>query len=106
MFDEVLAGVVRNLADHGLLAWPVVDVIEADIFGVAGGDAQSLNDEPGADGFERAFDQSIDHVHERKLNGLAILEQGHRMELHVDALLHAFDDAGVEVAEELTAQGG
>jgi hypothetical protein len=28
------------------------------------------------------------------------------MELHIDALLHAFDDAGMEIAEELAAQGG
>jgi hypothetical protein len=28
------------------------------------------------------------------------------MKLHVDALLHAFDDAGVEIAEELAAEGG
>jgi hypothetical protein len=28
------------------------------------------------------------------------------MELHVNTLLHAFDDAGVEVAEEFAAQGG
>jgi hypothetical protein len=45
-------------------------------------------------------------VHDRKLDGLAVFEQGHGVELHVDALLHAFDHAGVEVREELTAQGG
>ena len=28
------------------------------------------------------------------------------MELHVDALLHGFDDAGVEITEEFAAQGG
>jgi len=28
------------------------------------------------------------------------------VETHVDALLHTFDDAGVEIAEELAAQGG
>jgi hypothetical protein len=61
-----------------------------------------LNDKPGAG----AFDQSVDSVHDRKLDGLAVFEQGRGVELHVDALLHAFDDAGVEVTEELTAQGG
>ncbi len=40
------------------------------------------------------------------LDGLAVFEQGHGVELHVDALLHAFDHASVEVREELTAQGG
>jgi hypothetical protein len=45
-------------------------------------------------------------VHDRKLDGLAVFEHCHGVELHVDALLHAFDDAGVEVTEELTAQGG
>ena len=57
-------------------------------------------------GVERAFEQSVDYVHERKLDALAIFEQGHGVELHVDALLHAFDYASVEVAEELAAQGG
>jgi hypothetical protein len=28
------------------------------------------------------------------------------VELHVDALLHAFDHAGVEIAKEFAAQGG
>ena len=28
------------------------------------------------------------------------------MQLHVDAVLHALDDAGVEVTEELAAQSG
>jgi hypothetical protein len=52
------------------------------------------------------FQQSIDHVHDRKLDGLAIFEQGHGVQLHIDALLHAFDHAGVEIAEELAAKGG
>jgi hypothetical protein len=28
------------------------------------------------------------------------------MELHIDAQLHAFDDAGVEIAEKFAAQSG
>jgi hypothetical protein len=106
MFDQVLAGVVGDLADHGLLAGPVVDVVEADIFCVAGGDAQGLDDEPGAGWVERAFHQAIDYVHNRKLDGFAIFKQGHGVEAHVDALLHAFDYAGVEIAKEFAAQGG
>ena len=80
--------------------------VEADVFCVPGGDAQGLNDETGAGGVERAFHQAIDYVHDRKLDGFAVFEQGHGVQLHVDTLLHAFDDAGVEVTEELTAQGG
>jgi hypothetical protein len=106
MFDQVLAGVVGDLADHRLLAGPVVDVVEANVLCVPRGYPQRLNNEPGASWVERAFDQSVDYVHDRKLDGLAIFEQGHGVEAHVYALLHAFDDAGVEVAEELAAQGG
>ena len=80
--------------------------VEADILGISRGYAQGLNDQAGAGWVERAFDQSIDYVHDRKLDGLAVFEQGHRVELHIDALLHAFDDAGVEIAEELAAEGG
>jgi hypothetical protein len=65
-----------------------------------------LNDQPGAGCVERALQQAIDYVHDGKLDGFAIFEQGHGVGLHVDALLHAFDDAGVEVTEEFAAQGG
>jgi hypothetical protein len=80
--------------------------VEADVFCVPRGDAQGLIDEPGAGWIERAFDQSVDYVHDRKLDGLAIFEQGHGVKSHVHTLLHAFDDAGMEVTEELAAQGG
>jgi hypothetical protein len=83
-----------------------VEVVEADIFCVAGGDAQGLNDEAGAGWFERAFHESIDYVHDRELDGFAIFEQGHGVEAHVYPLWNAFDYTGVEVAEELAAQGG
>jgi hypothetical protein len=83
-----------------------MNVVEAHVLGVPRGDAQGLNDEPGAGCIERAFDQSVDYVHDRKLDGIAIFEQGHGVQLHVDALLHAFNDAGVEIAEELAAEGG
>jgi hypothetical protein len=65
-----------------------------------------LNDQPGAGRVEGAFHQAVDYVHDRKLDGLAIFQQGHGIEAHVDALLYAFDYAGMEIAEELTAQGG
>src|SRR5580704_16473350 len=81
-------------------------IVEADVLCVPGGYAQGLDDQAGADGFEGAFEQAIDYVHDRKLDGLAIFKQGHGMELHIDALLHAFDHAGVEIAKELAAQGG
>jgi hypothetical protein len=55
---------------------------------------------------QACFDQPVDYVHDRMLAGLAVFEQGHGVELHVDALLHAFEHAGVEVTEEFTAQGG
>jgi len=106
MFDLVLSGVVGDFAHHRWIGWLVEAVVEADVFGVAGGDAQGLDDQLCAGWFERAFDQAIDYVHERKLDALAIFEQGHGMELHVHALLHAFDYAGVKVTEELAAQGG
>ena len=106
VFDQVLAGVVGDFADDRLCHYSVVVGVEADIFCIPGGDAQGLNDQPGAGGVERAFDQPVDYVHDRKLDGLAVFEQGHGVELHVDALLHAFDDAGVKVAEELAAEGG
>jgi hypothetical protein len=105
VFDQVLAGVVGDFAHHRLLAGPVMDVVEGDVFCVPRGDPQGLNDKPGAAWVERAFDQSVDYVHDRKLDGLAVFEQGRGVELHVDALLHAFDHAGVEVRKELTAQG-
>jgi hypothetical protein len=56
----------------------------------------------GAGVLARPFDQAIDYVHERKLDGLVIFEQGDGVKLHVDALGHAFNDAGVEIAEELS----
>jgi hypothetical protein len=80
--------------------------VEADVFCVPGGDAQGLNDETGAGGVERAFHQAIDYVHDRKLDGFAVFEQGHGVEAHVYALLHAFDYAGMEIAKEFAAQGG
>jgi hypothetical protein len=67
---------------------------------------RALNDEAGAGWVERAFHQAVDDVHDGKLDGFAIFEQGHGVEAHVDALLHALDDAGMEVTEELAAQGG
>ena len=45
-------------------------------------------------------------MHDRQLDGFAIFEQGHGVKLHIDALLHAFDHAGVEIAEEFAAQSG
>jgi hypothetical protein len=80
--------------------------VEADILRVSRGYAQGLNDKAGAGWVEGAFDQAVDYVHDRKLDGLAVFEQGHRVELHIDALLHAFDHAGVEIAEEFAAEGG
>jgi hypothetical protein len=80
--------------------------VEADVLGVSGGYAQGLDDEAGADRLERAFYQAVDYVHERELDGFAVFEQGHGMELHIDAQLHAFDDAGVEIAEKFAAQSG
>jgi hypothetical protein len=71
-----------------------MDVVEADVFCVPRGDPQGLNDKPGAGWVERAFDQSVDYAHDRKLDGLAVFEPGHGAELHAAALLHAFDDAG------------
>jgi hypothetical protein len=106
VFDQVLAGVVGDFTDYRLCHYSVVVGVEADIFCVPCGDAQGLNDGSGAGCIERAFDQPVDYVHDRKLDGLAVFEQGHGVEMHVDALLHAFDDAGMKVTEELAAQGG
>ena len=72
MLDQVLAGIVGDLAYHRLLAGPVVAVVEADVFCVPRGDAQGLNDEPSAGWVERAFYQSIDYVHDRELDGFAV----------------------------------
>ena len=99
-----MLGVVGDFADHALLFGFALGV-EADILRIPRGYAQGLDDQSGAGWVERAFDQAIDYVHDRKLDGFAIFEQGHGVELHIDALLHAFDDAGVEIAEELAAQG-
>jgi len=106
VFDQVLAGVVGDFAHHRLLAVPVMHVVETNVFCVPCGDAQGLDDQPGAGWVESAFQQAVDYVHDRKLDGLAVFEQGHGVQLHVDALLDAFDDTGVEIAEELAAQGG
>ena len=106
VFDQVLAGVVGDFADYRLCHYSVVVGVEAHVFCIPCGDAQGLNNQPGAGWVERAFDQAVDYVHDGKLDGLAVFEQGHGVELHVDALLHAFDDASVEIAEELAAQGG
>jgi hypothetical protein len=75
-FDQVLAGVVRDFAHHRLLGGPVMDVVEADVFCVPRGEPQGLNDKPGAGWVERAFDQSVDYVQDRKLDELAVFEQG------------------------------
>ena len=106
MFDQVLLGVVGDFANHWLFVGEVAVLVEADVLRVSCGDAQGLNDQPGAGCIERAFQQAVDYVHERKLDGLAVFQQGHGVEAHIDALLHAFDDAGVKVTEELAAQGG
>jgi hypothetical protein len=106
VFDQILVGVVGDFAYHFLLVVFVVAVVEAGVDRVAGGDAQGLNDEPGAGWLQRTFPQPIDYVHDRELDGLVIFEQGYGVELHVDALLYAFDQAGVEIAEEFAAKGG
>ena len=106
MFDQVLAGIVGDFTHHLLLVLFVVTLVEADVVCISGGNPQGLKDQSGAGKVERAFDQSIDYVHERKLDGFMILKQCHGVEAHIDALLHAFDGAGVEVTEKLAAQGG
>jgi hypothetical protein len=44
-------------------------------------------------------------VHDRELDGFAIFEQGHGIELHVDALLNAFDHGGMEIKNSPRGEG-
>ena len=67
VFDQVLAGVVGDFADYRLCHYSVVVGVEAHVFCIPCGDAQGLNNQPGAGWVERAFDQAVDYVHAREL---------------------------------------
>ena len=101
MFGEVLVGVVGDFVDHVVLA-----DVEVDVAGISYGDVEGLEDEGGALVVDGAFEDGVDHVHERGLDGFGAFDQGDGVDLRIDARLHALDHAGVEVAEVFLLERG
>ena len=101
MFGEILLGVVGDFADHVVAA-----DVEVDVAGISHGDVQGFEDDIGALVVDGAFEDGIDHVHDGGLNGFGVFDQGHGVDLRIDASLHALDHAGVEVAKVLLLERG
>ena len=101
MFDQVLLGIVGDLADHFVLA-----EVEVDVAGISYGDVEGFENDVGTLVVEGAFEDGVDGVHDRGLDGFGIFDQGDGVDLGVDAGLHSFDHAGVEVAEVFLLEGG
>ena len=101
MFGEVLVGVVGDFADHVVLT-----DVEVDVAGISYGDVKRLEDEGGALVIDGAFEDGVDHVHDRGLDGFGVFDEGDGSDLRVDASLHALDHAGVEVAEIFLLERG
>ena len=94
-------GVVGDFADHVVGA-----EAEINVAGISGGDVQGFEDEVGALVVDGAFEDGVDHMHERGLDGFGAFDQGDGVDFGVDAGLHALDHAGVEVAEVFLFERG
>jgi len=101
VFGQVLFGVVGNFADHVVLA-----KVEVEVAGISYRDVEGFEDEVGALVVHGAFEDGVDGVHEGGLDGFGAFDEGDGMDLGVDAGLHSFDHAGVEVAEVFLFEGG
>ena len=73
--------------------------LKVDVAGISYGDVQGFEDDVGALVVDSAFEDGVDHVHDRGLDGFGVFDEGDGSDLGVDASLHALDHAGVEVAE-------
>ena len=101
MFGEVLLGEVGDFADHVVLT-----DVEVDVAGISYGDVEGFEDDVGALVVDGAFEDGVDGVHDRGLNGFGAFEEGDGVDLGVHAGLHSFNHAGVEVAEIFLFEGG
>ena len=101
VFGEVLLGVVGDFADHVVRA-----EVEVEVAGISYRDVEGFEDEVGALVVHRAFEDGVDGVHDGGLDGFGAFDQGDGVDLGVDAGLHSFDHAGVEVAEVFLFEGG
>jgi len=101
MFGEILGGVVGDFADHVVRA-----DMEIDIFRISYGDVQGFEYDVGTFDVYRPFEDGVDHVHEGGLDSFGVFDEGDGVDLGVDPGLHAFDHAGVEVAEIFLLEGG
>ena len=101
VFGEVLAVVVGEFLDE------IAEmVLEAGAAGVEEGEVEGAQDEGGAAVIVLTFGDAIEDLHEGVLEVFGTLEHGGGIEAGVDAAGEALDKVGVEVAEELAAEGG
>jgi hypothetical protein len=101
MFGEVLAVVVGHFADD-LRGGNV----KTDTARVDDGDMDGAEQGIGAAEVEFAGDKLVVDSHEGVLDVFGTFEHGGGVEAGVDASADAFDEVGMEVAEELSAEGG
>ena len=73
MFDQVLLGVVGDLADHFVLA-----EVEIDVAGISYGDVEGFENDVGALVVDGAFQDGVDGVHDggRMASALSIRATG------------------------------
>ncbi len=80
--------------------------VEEDVAGISYGDVQGFEEDVGALEVDGAFEDGVDHVHERGLDGFGVFDEGDGVDLGVDTSLDSFDHAGVEVAEVFLLERG
>lgn len=100
VFGEILFGEVGDFADHVVLA-----DVEVDVTAISLGDGKRLEDYRSAFVINCAGEQGIDHVHERSLNRLGVLDESDGTDFGIHAGLDALDHASVEVTEIFFLEG-
>ena len=101
MFGQILLGAVGDFLDHIVLG-----DVEVDVAGISYGDVQGFEDDVGALVIDGAFEDGVDHVHDRGLDGFGVFDQGDGVDLRVDAGCYSLDHAGVKVAEVFLLERG
>ena len=101
MFGQILLGVVGDFLDHIVLG-----DVEVDVAGISYGDVEGFEEDVGALVVDSAFEDGVDGVHDRGLDGFGVFDQGDGVNLGVDASLDSFDHAGVKVAEVFLLERG
>jgi hypothetical protein len=99
MFGEILAVVVGNFLDD-------IERSEVGIAAVEDGEVESAEEEAGAAVIVDAASDAVEHLHEGDLDVFGGFEHGGEVEAAIHAAADALDEVGMEVAEELAAEGG